>query len=123
MIKIKLATEKPIEDDNHWSYPFSELDYLMEEKEDGAVFLLYDGRLYESDEDTEVDKIREARNAICRHCKSDMCEWCVVERTLMDAENGELEEDEPYIRSSTNGDYGPNNPWDAPGCSVNDFYR
>ena len=57
MIKIKQATEQPIEDDNHWSYPFSELDYLMEEKEDGATFLLYDGRLYETDEDVEVDKI------------------------------------------------------------------
>ena len=123
MIKIKQTTEKPIEDDNHWSYPFSELDYLMEEKEDGAVFLMYDGRLYESDENTETEKIREARNVICRHCKSDMCEWCVVERTLMDAKNGELEEDEPYIRSSTNGDYSPSNPWDAPGMSVSDFMR
>lgn len=53
MIKIKLATEKPIEDENHWSYPFSELDYLIEEKEDGAIFLLYDGRLYETDEDMD----------------------------------------------------------------------
>lgn len=50
MIKIKQATEKPIEDENHWSYPVSELDYLLEEKEDGTTFLLYDGRLYESDE-------------------------------------------------------------------------
>ena len=55
MIKIKQATEKPIEDDSHWSYPFSELDYLMEEKEDGAIFLLYDGRLYETDEDIEKE--------------------------------------------------------------------
>lgn len=58
MIKIKLATEKPIEDDNHWSYPFSELDYLVEEKEDGAVFLLYNGRLYETDEDTEAQEVK-----------------------------------------------------------------
>lgn len=123
MIKIKPATEQPIEDDNHWSYPISELDYLMEEKEDGTVFLLYDGRLYEGDEDTEAEKIHEARNTICRHCQSDMCEWCVVERTLMDAENGEFDEDEHYIRSSINGDYGSNNPWDAPGMSVSDFYR
>ena len=49
MIKIKQAIEKPVEDDNHWSYPVSELDYLLEEKEDGATFLLYDGRLYETD--------------------------------------------------------------------------
>ena len=51
MIKIKQTTEKPVEDDSHWSYPVSELDYLLEEKEDGATFLLYDSRLYESDED------------------------------------------------------------------------
>ena len=51
MIKIKQAIEKSVEDDNHWSYPVSELDYLLEEKEDGATFLLYDSRLYESDED------------------------------------------------------------------------
>ena len=123
MIKIKLATEKPVEDDNHWSYPFNELDYLMEEKEDGAVFLLYDGRLYETDENTEAEKIRAARNVICRHCQSDMCEWCVVERILMDAENGKFEEEEPYIRSSYNGDYSPNSPWLAPGLSVSDFIR
>ena len=51
MIKIKLATEKPIEDENYWSYPVSELDYLVKEKEDGTTFLLYDGRLYESNEE------------------------------------------------------------------------
>ena len=49
MIKIKQAIEKPVEDDNHWSYPVSELDYLLEEKEDGVTFLLYDSRLYEAD--------------------------------------------------------------------------
>ena len=50
MIKIKQAKEQPIEDDNHWSYPFRELDYLLE-KEDCTTFLLYDGRLYEADEE------------------------------------------------------------------------
>ena len=28
---------------------------------------------------------------------------------------------EEYIPSSTNRDYGPSNPWDAPGCSIKDF--
>lgn len=121
MIKIKQAIEKPIEDENHWSYPVSELDYLMEEKEDGATFLLYDGRLYEGDEETEAERMRAARNIICQHCQSDMCEWCRVECILMDAENGKLEEDEHYIRSNTNGDYSPSNPWDAPGLSTRDF--
>ena len=30
-------------------------------------------------------------------------------------------DDEEYIPSSTNRDYGPSNPWDAPGMSVKDF--
>lgn len=30
------------------------------------------------------------------------------------------DEEEPYP-SSTNGDYSPSNPWDAPGMSIKDF--
>ena len=30
-------------------------------------------------------------------------------------------DDEEYIPSSTYRDYGPSNPWDAPGMSVKDF--
>ena len=33
------------------------------------------------------------------------------------------EEEEPYTPSSACGDYGPGNPWDAPGMSVSDFIR
>ena len=29
--------------------------------------------------------------------------------------------DDEYVPSSTFGDYGPSNPWDAPGMSVRDF--
>lgn len=122
MIKIKLATEKPIEDDNHWSYPFSELDYLTEKEEDGVSFLLYDGRLYETDEEDEFQKLRHAKSVICRNCQSDACEWCQVERVVNDVEiELDSKEDEHYIRSSTNGDYSPSNPWVAPGMSVSDF--
>ena len=32
----------------------------------------------------------------------------------------EDEEDE-YVPSSENGDYGPSNPWDAPGMKISDF--
>ena len=28
---------------------------------------------------------------------------------------------EEYIPSAENGDYGPSNPWDAPGMSIKDF--
>ena len=31
------------------------------------------------------------------------------------------DEDDEYCPSSTNGDYSPSNPWDAPGMSVRDF--
>lgn len=126
MIKIKLATEKPIEDDNYWNYPFNELDYLMKEKENGTVFLLYNGRLYETDEDTEVQKVKEAMHTICKRCHYDGCEWCSVNRVMMDTEYPPEEYEsyeETYIRSSTNGDYSPSNPWDAPGMSVSDFIR
>ena len=37
---------------------------------------------------------------------------------LIDAEDWD---DEPYIPSSSRGDYGPGNPWEAPGMSVRDF--
>lgn len=31
------------------------------------------------------------------------------------------DEDDEYTPSSTNGDYSPSNPWDAPGMSIKDF--
>lgn len=57
-------------------------------------------------------------------------------RRLMDKYGGEEEdaiyeamrnrgiserEDDDYESSSTNGDYSPSNPWDAPGMSMSDF--
>ena len=33
----------------------------------------------------------------------------------------DVPEDEEYMPSSTARDYGPSNPWDAPGMSVRDF--
>lgn len=47
-------------------------------------------------------------------------------KTILE-ENGiveikDVEKDENhYTPSSTNGDYGPSNPWDAPGMSIRDF--
>lgn len=31
------------------------------------------------------------------------------------------EDNEDYVPSAENGDYGPSNPWDAPGMSLKDF--
>lgn len=33
----------------------------------------------------------------------------------------ETPEEEEYCPSSSNRDYGPSNPWDAPGMSIRDF--
>jgi hypothetical protein len=33
------------------------------------------------------------------------------------------EDEEEHTPSSTNGDYSPSNPWDAPGMSISDFIR
>ena len=48
MITISQAKTKPIEDENRWSYPVDELDYLLETADEGAHYLLWEGRLYES---------------------------------------------------------------------------
>lgn len=50
MIKISKAKTKPTENEEIWSYPVAELDYLLETAEDGAEYLLWDGRLYESED-------------------------------------------------------------------------
>lgn len=39
----------------------------------------------------------------------------------VDEDEEEYYEDEEYIPSSENGDYGPSNPWDAPGMRISDF--
>ena len=31
------------------------------------------------------------------------------------------EDDDDYVPSSTNGDYSPSHPWDAPGMKISDF--
>ena len=33
----------------------------------------------------------------------------------------DFELEDEYIPSATCGDYGPSNPWDAPGMSISDF--
>lgn len=92
MIKIKLAKDQPIEDDNHWSYPISELDYLLEKEDDDKTYLLYDGRLYETDEESELQKLHSAKRIICSHCTYDGCEWCQVERVISNIKTRSNEE-------------------------------
>ena len=57
------------------------------------------------------------------------CEEDDIDRLYHDASEDELREmgafdnlnDDDYIPSSTNGDYSPRNPWDAPGMKISDF--
>lgn len=48
MITISQAKTQPIEDENSWSYPMEELDYLIENVEEEKHYLFWQGRLYES---------------------------------------------------------------------------
>lgn len=94
MIKIIRATEQPIETYTYWSYPVDEIEHLLSNSEDDGedkTYLYYEGRLYEAP--------------------------YLNDDPILDDEP----EHEPYIRSSTNGDYSPSNPWDAPGCSMSMF--
>ena len=47
----------------------------------------------------------------------DMIAW--LQDLKCDVEENSYEEE--YYPSSTNGDYSPSNPWDAPGMSIRDF--
>jgi hypothetical protein len=47
----------------------------------------------------------------------DMISW--LQDLKCDVEENSYEE--KYYPSSTNGDYSPSNPWDAPGMSIRDF--
>ena len=69
----------------------------------------------------KLAELRHAKLIICSACQSDMCEWCRVEHIVENAKASMNDDDDNYIRSSTNGDYSPNNPWDAPGMSLSDF--
>lgn len=46
----------------------------------------------------------------------EMIEW------LCECDAKEAARDDEYFASATAGDYGPSNPWDAPGMSIRDFF-
>lgn len=63
--------------------------------------------------------------------RKEFCQDCVC---LVEGPNGEWICDEKgmeigefnhcpenFVPSAENGDYGPSNPWDAPGCSISMF--
>ena len=51
--------------------------------------------------------IEEDESVICLDCE--------------ELDDGYDDDEEYYMPSSTNGDYSPSNPWDAPGMSIRDF--
>lgn len=67
--------------------------------------------------EAKLDELRKAKGTLCSYCKSDMCEWCVVERLISNAEAEDLDEDDDYVERN----YSPSCPWNAPGMSVKDF--
>lgn len=51
------------------------------------------------------------------HIEEDESVICLDVEELDDA----YFDDDDYMPSAENGDYGPSNPWDAPGGSISDF--
>ena len=68
----------------------------------------------------KLQELKQAKATLCSFCKSDMCEWCQVERLISNAEE-ELETEEYWENDYIERNYGPSNPWDAPGMSIRDF--
>ena len=67
----------------------------------------------EANSEEEADKVFREKSMACEFDFSDG-EITETGYTI------ECEDDE-YVPSSTNGDYSPSNPWDAPGMSISDF--
>ena len=78
-----------------------------------------------AEEHTLIDLARMLREANVEGTWSDLAfqiEWAFdVDGIRSQCEDDDEEDDDDYIPSSTNGDYSPSNPWDAPGMSIKDF--
>ena len=87
-----------------WDYPLSEIDHIVENK---LNVVLVDCMVFNSETGEFEHEYR----------------WFEVPEDFKEEEDSEDEDedDEEYTPSSTNGDYSPSNPWDAPGMSIKDF--
>ena len=56
-------------------------------------------------------------------CEGDISKYSIedLKKEMMDICKWIVDAREEYVPSAENGDYGPSNPWDAPGMSVKDF--
>lgn len=79
-----------------WNYPMSEIDHIVANELDVVL----------------VD---------CMIYNNELGEFEHVYRWFEVPEGFEEEDEEEYTPSSTDGDYSPSNPWDAPGMSMSDF--
>lgn len=79
-----------------WDYPMSEIGHIVENNLDVVL-------------------------VECMVYNKSTKEYETVYRWFEVPEDFEKEYEEDYTPSSTNGDYSPSNPWDAPGMSVSDF--
>lgn len=80
-----------------WDFPLSEIDHIVENELD---VVLVDCMVVNEETD-EFEHIYR---------------WFEVPEDFKEEYN-----DEEYTPSSTNGDYSPSNPWDAPGMKMSDF--
>lgn len=87
--------------DGLWDYPLSEIDHIVENK---LNVVLVDCMV--------VNPITDEFEHLYR--------WFEIPEECIDNFTDE-DEDEEYTPSSTNGDYSPSNPWDAPGMKQSDF--
>ena len=109
----------------------------MEQKILKAVLLL---RRFGNKYQTKEEQLDETREWYPEERESDLDEWIrslqedlakpeevreaeaeEFRKALEEADGLAFYEDRKRYTSSTAGDYGPSNPWDAPGMSIRDF--
>lgn len=79
----------------------------------------------EANSEEEADKVFREKSM---ECEFDFSNGEVIDTGYIIEDMNEPEWEEPdwdddYVPSSTNGDYSPSNPWDAPGCSIDMFIK
>lgn len=73
----------------------------------------------EANSEEEADKVFREKSI---ECEFDFSNGDVIDTGyIIEDADGPDWDDEDYIPSSTNGDYSPSNPWDAPGMKMSDF--
>ena len=103
---IAILSRKNISDELREQHQktLAEAETLLEHLQNGEI---------SKEELSRLDEIKRERDEYEKKRIERAERWC-------EAYCEDDEDEEPYT-SSTNGDYGPGNPWDAPGMSIRDF--